>query len=148
VLSLRGRQQYGFPIDGLGRLDGSRRRWDEQLAGMGFWNQSNECDILLHMLSITNIASGLKVTWQSVSVKTYFLQRSSNLTIGPAFFSIKSTLLGRSTRRVSPDTTLRTVIHSSIASVCSKLLSRFYWLFSLETFADLENIRPVQSHLR
>ena len=49
---------------------------------------------VLKLLALSNSTSGLTLTWQSVSGKTYFLQRSTNLTLQPAFSSLQSNLVG------------------------------------------------------
>jgi hypothetical protein len=48
---------------------------------------------------------GVKVTWQSVNTRTYYLQRSTNLFASPAFTGITSNLLGAAGATTFTDTT-------------------------------------------
>ena len=57
------------------------------------------------MLSTSNSVTGIKVTWQSVTGKTYFLQRGTNLVVAPAFSSIQSNLTGNAGTTSFTDTT-------------------------------------------
>lgn len=49
---------------------------------------------MLKLSSPTADISGITVTWQSVSGKTYYLQQSTNLATQPIFLSIKSNIAG------------------------------------------------------
>jgi hypothetical protein len=88
-------QQYGLPTDGSAYdvdSDGDGvNNWQEWIAGTNPTNAAS----FLQMLSATNSVSGTtKVTWQSVSGRTYYLQRSTNLAMQPAFSSIQSNIVG------------------------------------------------------
>ena len=50
---------------------------------------------LLKMTTVTNDVSGITVTWQSVGGATYFLQRSTNLAMQPAFQTIATDIAGQ-----------------------------------------------------
>jgi hypothetical protein len=65
-------------------------KWQDWIAGTTPTNSLS----VLKMFSPSNNVPGLKVSWQSVSGKTYFLQRSTNLLAQPGFSSIKSNLVG------------------------------------------------------
>ena len=82
-------QQYGLSTDGLIDSDGDgMNNWQEWIAGTNPTNAAS----LLKILSVSNSVSGTTVTWQSVSGKTYFLQRSTNLLAQPAFSTISGSI--------------------------------------------------------
>jgi hypothetical protein len=89
-------QQYGLPLDGSADAldpDGDgMNNWQEWIAGTVPTNAAS----VLKMLSPSKNASGLQLSWQSVTGKTYFLQRSTNLAVQPAFLTIQSNLFGQS----------------------------------------------------
>ena len=92
ILSYAWAQKYGLPTDGSADdldTDGDgMNNWREWKAGTIPTNATS----VLQLASPSNSISGLKVTWQSVSGVTYYLQRSTNL---PAFSSIQSNLVGQ-----------------------------------------------------
>jgi hypothetical protein len=89
-------QQFGFA------LDGSADYSDADLDGMNQWQEwradtdpTNAVSrLVLLSLPATNNASGIVVTWKSVSSRTYFLQRSTNLSNQPTFQTLATGLGG------------------------------------------------------
>ena len=57
------------------------------------------------MFSPSNNAPGLKVSWQSVSGKTYFLLRATDLAAQPAFSPLQSNITGAASTTIYTDTT-------------------------------------------
>jgi parallel beta-helix repeat protein/predicted outer membrane repeat protein len=98
-------QQYGLPTDGTADFvdaDGDgMNNWQEWIAGTNPTNAAS----FLQMLSATNSLTGAKVTWQSVSGKTYYLLRSTNLAAAPAFTALVSNLPGAASTTSYTDTT-------------------------------------------
>ena len=98
-------QQYGFPTDGsadFADTDGdSMNNWQEWVVGT---NPTNSASVL-KMFSPSNTVSGLKISWQSVNTRKYYLQRATNLTPQPAFSVIKSNLVGQVGTTTYSDTT-------------------------------------------
>jgi hypothetical protein len=94
-------QQYGFPTDGSADSDGNgMSNWAKWRAGL---NPTNPASVL-QMLTPSNTASGLAVTWQSVSGITYCLQRAGNLQSQAAFSSIQSNIVGQTATTSFTDT--------------------------------------------
>jgi hypothetical protein len=65
--------------------------WQEWICGT---NPTNALSVLV-MLAASNSVSGVTVSWQGVTNRTYFLQRSTNLLAQPAFTSIQSNIVGQ-----------------------------------------------------
>ncbi len=88
-------QSYGLPTDAADLYidsDGDgMNNWQEWVAGT---NPTNALS-LLKVTTVANAVSGLTVSWQSVSGKTYFLQSSGNLVAQPAFSTIQSNIVGQ-----------------------------------------------------
>jgi hypothetical protein len=88
-------QSYGFPIDGSADFT------DPDHDGMNTW-QEWRCGTVptnsLSMLKVTSFirnASGVTLTWQSVTNRNYFIQRSSNLTSPSGFKLIQGEIIGQ-----------------------------------------------------
>lgn len=97
--------QYGLPEDGsVDYVDSDctgMNNWQKWIAGL---NPTNPASVL-RLLAPTNTVSGMTVTWQSVNNRTYYLQRSTNFAMSPAFFSIQSNLTGQAGTTSFTDTT-------------------------------------------
>ena len=99
VISYAWLQQYGLSTGG------SDDYADTDGDGMDNWKEWRTGTIptdpssLLKMTTVTNDVSGITVMWQSVTNRTYFLQRSSDLTADPAFETVDTDIPGQ------PDTT-------------------------------------------
>ena len=96
VISYAWLQQYGLPTDGSADFidsDGSgMNNWQDWIAGT---NPTNALSVL-KMLAPSNSITGIMVSWESVSNRTYYLQRSTNLLLLPEFSSIQSNIVGQS----------------------------------------------------
>jgi len=96
--------QYDLPDDGsvdYADSDGTgMNNWQKWIAGL---NPTNPASILaLSPPLATNNPSGIVVNWQSVNTRTYYLQRSTNLT---AFSALQSNLVGQAGTTSFTDTT-------------------------------------------
>jgi predicted outer membrane repeat protein len=88
-------QLWGLPVNGSADFtdadtDGLNN-WQEWIAGTIPTNSSS----VLRLLTPSSAPSGVTLTWQSVSGRTYFLQRAGDLTAQPAFSSIQSNIVGQ-----------------------------------------------------
>ena len=92
VISYAWLQHYGLPTDGSADYadpDGDgMNNWQEWIAGT---NPTNAASVL-RMTSAAPAASGITVSWTSVSGRSYTLERSSNLGVAPAFSAVQSGL--------------------------------------------------------
>ena len=99
-------QQYGLPTDGSADYvdtDGDgMNNWQEWIAGT---NPTNATSFLQLTSVVPNGASGVTVTWQSVSGVTYYLQRGTDLGAQPAFTTIQGNLAGQAGATSYTDTT-------------------------------------------
>lgn len=104
ILSYAWAQQYGLPTDGSADFadidsDGMNN-WQEWIAGT---DPTNRASVLI-MLSLSNSVSGVIASWQSVTNRTYFLQRSGDLGLQPSFSIIQSNISGRKGTKTYTDT--------------------------------------------
>jgi hypothetical protein len=97
IISYAWLQQYGLPTDGSvdhADLDGaSFNVYQDWIAGLDPTNALSVLAMLQPVL--TNSPAGLVVSWESVTNRTYFLQRSTNLGVQPAFSTIQSDIVGQ-----------------------------------------------------
>lgn len=104
ILSYAWAQQYGLATDGsadFADTDGDgMNNWQEWIAGT---DPTNAASVLV-MLPLSNSVSGAIVSWQSVSNRTYFLQRSGDLKAQPPFSTIQSSITGRNGVKTLTDT--------------------------------------------
>jgi parallel beta-helix repeat protein len=88
-------QQYGLQMDGTAdTLDSDHdglNNWQEWRAGTDPMSASS----VLQMLAPTNGASGVTVMWQSVTNRSYYLQRSVDLSAQPPFVNVQSNIVGQ-----------------------------------------------------
>jgi hypothetical protein len=94
VISYAWLQQYGLPTDGSADFSDSDHDglndWQEWLAGTNPTNASS----ILKITSTTDSPAGFVVTWQSQNTRSYYLQRSVDLTQA-AFSTIQDNILGQ-----------------------------------------------------
>jgi hypothetical protein len=97
-------QQYGLPIDGSAdSADPDRdamNNWQEWIADT---DPTNSLSVLT-ILGATNSPAGTTVRWQSVTTRTYYLGRATNLLAPPAFTSIRSNIVGQAGTTTCTDT--------------------------------------------
>lgn len=98
-------QQYGLPTDGSAdQADTDRdgmNNWQEWICGTNPTNASS----LLQLLPLSAEPSQVTVTWQSVTNRTYFLQRSADLSVQFSFQTIATTIPGQLGTTTFIDTT-------------------------------------------
>jgi hypothetical protein len=104
VISYAWLQQYGLPTDGSmdhTNLDGTGFNvYQDWIAGL---NPTNPASVLAMSSAVsTNSANGITITWQSVSNRTYYLQRGSDLTA--SFSTIQSNIVGQAVTTSYTDT--------------------------------------------
>ena len=96
VISYAWLEQYGLPTDGSADFidsDGNgMNNWQKWIAGTDPTDPASVLQLAPPSLN----ASGLIVTWQSVSGVTYYVQSSTNLAAQPAFTTIQSNIVGQS----------------------------------------------------
>jgi len=96
IISYAWLQQYSLPIDGSADyadadVDG-HNNWQEWIVGTTPTNSLSA----LKILSVNPNPSGAIVTWQSVTNRSYFVQRSANLSSLAPFSLIQSAVAGQS----------------------------------------------------
>ena len=95
ILSYAWALQYGLPTDGTADYadtDGDgMNNWQEWVAG----TNPTDASSLLKMLAPSITVSGVTVQWQSVSGKTYFIQRCGNLSVPASFSTLQGNIAGQ-----------------------------------------------------
>ncbi len=105
ILSYFWAQQYAFSINGT---DDSADPDNDGMNNYQEWKAGTNPRItssVLKLKSPTNSVAGTKVTWQSVSGVTYYLQRATNLAAQPPFTTYVSNLTGLAVSTSYTDTT-------------------------------------------
>jgi hypothetical protein len=104
LLSYAWLQQYGLPVDGSADYadpDGDGlNNWQEWRAG----TDPTDPLSVLHLLTPVPGPSGVTVSWLSVSNRTYFLERSTNLSVAPIFLTLSSNIVGQAGSTMLTDT--------------------------------------------
>ena len=97
-------QQFGLPTDGLAdAVDTDKdglNNWQEWISGTIPTNAAS----VLRLLPPAQDSAGVKVSWESVTNQTYFLERSTNLGVNPAFRLLATNLVGWSGTTTFTDT--------------------------------------------
>jgi hypothetical protein len=94
VLSYAWAQQYGLPTDGTADFA------DTDNEGMNNYQEWRSDTVptnaasALRMATLTNAAAGLDVSWESVSNRSYWLERGGDLGAAPAFQTISTNIPG------------------------------------------------------
>jgi hypothetical protein len=88
-------QQYGLPTDGSADFtdaDGDgMNNWQEWRAG----TDPNNALSALRLLSPASEATGVTVSWQSVTGRSYFLERGTDLEAQPPFLPLATDIIGQ-----------------------------------------------------
>jgi parallel beta-helix repeat protein len=107
IVSYAWLQQFGLPTDGSADFIDSDHdgmsNWQEWRAGTDPTNPASALRILAPGV-VTN-ASGVTVRWQSVSGIIYYLERSTNLRVQPAFSLLQTNIPGQPGTTSYTDTT-------------------------------------------
>jgi hypothetical protein len=86
--------QYGLPIDGSAdAADPDQDRMNNCQEWVAGTNPTNAASAL-RMLPVTGAASDVRVSWTSVTNRSYALERATNLGVVPAFSLLQSNLAG------------------------------------------------------
>jgi hypothetical protein len=97
-------QQYGLPTDGSADLtdpDGDRaNNWQEWKCATVPTNALSA----LRLLTPSTVGANLVVSWQSVSGKSYFLERSTGLGTNASFLPLTTNLVGQAGTTTFTDT--------------------------------------------
>ncbi len=95
IISYAWLQGHNLPTDGSADYadpDGDGlNNWQEWRAGT---DPTDPLSVLRLMTPVPG-PSGLTVSWQSVDTRTYFLERSTNLIVAPAFLPFSSNIVGQ-----------------------------------------------------
>jgi hypothetical protein len=104
IISYAWLQQYGLPTGGSADYldpDGDGlNNWQEWCCGTDPTNALSA----LKLLAPARDVSGVTVSWQSLTNRTYLLERAINLASAPAFICIASNILGQSGSTTYRDT--------------------------------------------
>lgn len=108
-LSYQWAELFGFSHDGSADLtdpdqDGLNN-WQEWVAGT---NPTNLLSTLI-ISSVSNSASGLAVTWESVDTRNYFLERATNMAEAATFSTLQTNIVGQSNSTTFTDLTATNV---------------------------------------
>jgi hypothetical protein len=89
-------QQHGLPTDGSADYKDSdgdgMNNWQEWIAGTDPTDPTSLLKLMAQ--TVTNNATNISLTWQSVTNRTYFIQRTTDL-IGEPFSILASNVLGQ-----------------------------------------------------
>lgn len=96
ILSYAWAQRYSLPIDGTADFsDGD----GDGMSNYGEWRSdtvpTNALSVL-RIVGLTNTTSGIQVTWNCVSARTYYIERATNIAFGSPFQNINNFLGGSS----------------------------------------------------
>ena len=104
VLSYAWAQQNGLPTDGSADFTDAD---SDGMTNYGEWRSdtipTNALSVL-KMVNATNSPTGAQVTWQSVSKRSYWLERATNLGIASPFQSVATNIAGVAGTKTFTDT--------------------------------------------
>jgi hypothetical protein len=104
LLSYAWAQQNGLPTDGSADFTDAD---SDGMNNYGEWRSdttpTNALSVL-KMVNATNSPTGAKVTWQSVSSRSYWLERATNLGIASPFQSVATNIAGVAGTKTFTDT--------------------------------------------
>ena len=110
TLSYAWAQQYGLPTDGSADFA------DPDGDGMDNWHEWRSDTVptnglsLLKIETVTNNSPGLRVTWQSVNTRSYWLERATDLNLASSFQMLKANIAGFMGTTTYTDTTATNVL--------------------------------------
>jgi parallel beta-helix repeat protein len=105
IISYSWLEQYGLPTDGSADIvdsDGTgMNNWQKWIAGL---NPTNPASMLvMTATAVSTNFTGVRVTWQTVNTRTYYVQRTSGL--AQSFSAIQSNLVGQAGTTTYTDAT-------------------------------------------